>query len=91
MQGTMNIAVISVNSSVIDQVTYLGSRVDFLGAAHKAKLTIRFVSGKNYEILGSAASEVFASLALAVSNNDSIGQWFNREVKNNYELELVGA
>jgi hypothetical protein len=87
----MNIAVISVNSSVIDQVTYLGSRVDYFGVTHHAKLTIRFVSGKNYEIVGSAASEVFASLALTVSNNDSIGQWFNREVKNNYELELVGA
>ena len=91
MQGTMHIAVISVNSSVIDQVTYQGSRVDFYGVTHNAQLTIRFVSGKNYEMFGSAAGEVFASLALVISNNDSIGQWFNREVKNNYELELVGA
>jgi len=79
--GFSTIGVVSCNSDVIDQVTYVSERNSTL-----AKLEITFCTKKKYFIEGSAASDIWASFNLAVSNNESIGQWFNREVRNQFEL-----
>jgi hypothetical protein len=54
-----------------------------------AVLEITFCTKKKYSITGSAASDIWAEFNLAVSNNESIGQWFNSKVK--YQYELVSA
>ena len=82
--GFSHIGVVTCNSDVIDQVSYIGERFMRL-----AKLEITFCTKKKYSIEGSAASEIWAEFNLAVSNNESIGQWFNRKVK--YQYELVSA
>jgi hypothetical protein len=79
-----SVGVVSVNSDVIERVIFMGE------ASHKeAVLEIEFCNGKTYEITGRAAGDVWATFNLAVSNNESIGQWFNREVKNQHELVLT--
>ena len=79
--GFSHIGVVTCNSDVIDQVSYIGERFMRL-----AKLEITFCTKKKYSIEGSAASDIWASFNLAVSNNESIGQWFNREVRHQFEL-----
>ena len=76
-----HIGVVSVNSDVIDQVTYMSERNSDL-----AVLEITFCTKKKYSITGSAASDIWTEFNLAVSNNESIGQWFNSKVKHQYEL-----
>jgi hypothetical protein len=76
-----HIGVVSCSSDVIDKVTFVGERTGTL-----AKLEITFCTNKKYSIEGSAACDIWVSLNLAVSNNESIGQWFNREVRNQFDL-----
>jgi hypothetical protein len=76
-----NIGVVSCNSSVIEKVIYMSEN-----SFGEANCEIHFHSGKAYKITGSAASDIFSTFALAVSNNESIGQWFNRDVKHHFEL-----
>ena len=76
-----HIGVVTCNSDVINMVTYVGERNSTL-----AKLEITFCSKKKQFIEGSAASDIWAEFNLAISNNESIGQWFNRKVKHQYEL-----
>jgi hypothetical protein len=79
--GYSHMGVVSCNSDVIDQVGYIGERYD-----RPAKLEITFCTKKKYFIEGSAASDIWAEFNLAVSNNESIGQWFNRKVRNQFDL-----
>lgn len=76
-----HIGVVSCSSDVIDKVTFVSERTGTL-----AKLEITFCSDKKYSIEGSAASDIWVSLNLAISNNESVGQWFNREVRHQFEL-----
>ena len=81
MKSFSHIGVVSCSSDVIDMVSFVGERNGSL-----AKLEITFCTKKKYSIEGSAASDIWASLNLAVSNNESIGKWFNREVRHQFEL-----
>jgi hypothetical protein len=76
-----HVGVVSCTSTVIDKVTFVSERTGTL-----AKLKITFCTGKEYSIEGSAASDIWVSFNLAISNNESIGQWFNREVRHQFEL-----